>query len=246
MPRSGIALTHRLLAALRAAKRRTPGWLTPRCGARAPSRCSTPGRRGCSAIRATCAARSSGSTRTGDAVRRDAHAAARASWRSRRSTSCTASTRQRAAPASVSEIEQRVLYHARHKPAASRCRRACASSTRGPPIWRGRADAARRARAGARVRRLLAGARAPTPKISTPPERATAGTHRSRRAENARRQTPRARCGRAQRARHAGAKGPAPTPRACATALLALGGFGVGAGRSGHRRWRRRGDARTR
>ena len=106
------------------------------------------------------------------------------------STSFTAWTSSRRA-GELSEIEQLVLYHARHKPAASRSMRACVSSTRGPPIWAPTAaHAAGHHGAGtAPCAAAVTGARGADPEDLTPPERAASGDHRSRRARTPRRQS---------------------------------------------------------
>ena len=62
IPRSGTAVTHRVLCCGAARPRRSAGLRRRVSRWRAPSRRSTPGRASCSAIRARCAARSSAST----------------------------------------------------------------------------------------------------------------------------------------------------------------------------------------
>ena len=112
---------------------------------------------------------------------RDAHAAARASSASRRSTSSTASrppTRRAQPGMSLSEIEQRVLYHAKHKAGGfDPARDAAAAARTAGRSRRRRDDAVRRARAGARH---PAAARRRARRRSRGPESARAHRRRAR------------------------------------------------------------------
>ena len=175
-----------------------------RSRARAPSRCSTSGRSSCSATARRFAARSSGSTMRRGAVAEtrtlplselgDHAARCRVRRRSREYA-------RRSPDMALSEIEQHVLYHAKHKTggfdplATLRLQHARPANLAAGEITL--FDVLEQARG---IRRLLRVARGADPEDVNPPERIGSGRHRSRRARRARRQgRERAQCARTRR-----------------------------------------------